>query len=161
MRVTKWGEYALLFCIYLGKQHGAGNVKIGAAELGTACKIPTAYAQQVLHRLRKSKVISSSRGPKGGFTLVKAPSELTLREILLAAEGETFEVMCDSHPLYSECRADGFQCSLKTVWHDVKNAIDNTLDNISLQSIIDRNAVNLESELVNIERRSVERRNVV
>lgn len=153
MRVTKWGEYALLFCIYLGKQQTDGHAKVGAAELGTACRIPTAYAQQVLHRLRKAKVISSSRGPKGGFTLVKSPTDLTLREILLAAEGDTFEVMCDSHPLYSECSVDGFKCSLKSVWHDVKSAIDKTLDSISLKTIIDRNAKAAESELVYIERR--------
>ena len=137
MRVTKWGEYAILFCIYLAKR-GKGTSPIGAAEMGRAYDIPTQYAQQILHRLRRGNIITSIRGPHGGFKLCKSAEETNLKEILLASEGATFEIMCENGSVFSGCSSPDFECGLKSIWGSLQETINNALSNISLRSIADK-----------------------
>ncbi len=134
MRVTKWGEYGILCCIFLGRS--PAGTTIGANEISEAQGIPLQYAQQILHRLKKGGIISTTRGPKGGYRLVKPISELNLREILYAAEGDTFEVVCEHNPIYGEQCAHSNSCNLKGVWQDLKEAVDKLLSERTLESVI-------------------------
>ena len=134
MRITKWGEYGILCSAYLATKHGTGGAA-SAAEIGEAQNIPLQYTQQILHRLRKGGVIKSLRGPHGGFILAKSPAETTLKDILYAAEGKTFELICDAHPLTpGVCDADS-DCGLKHVWEELRDSIDALLNERNLASI--------------------------
>ncbi len=144
MRVTRWGEYGILCCLYLARRSlassslASGNVEepIGATEIAEQQRIPTQYAQQILHRLRKGNIIKSVRGPKGGFLLVKSPTETNLREILYAAEGKTFELICDADPVFEEeCGAD-HACQLRGVWQDLRHAVDSLLESRTLSFLL-------------------------
>lgn len=137
MRFTKWGEYGLLFCVYLAKQKAIVDspISIGAAELGDSHSVPLQYAQQILHRLRKGGVIKSIRGPRGGFQLTKNPKNFTMKDILTVAEGSTFEVMCDSSPVFESCSSGGTPCSVKHVWRHLKRRIDEALDEMTLSEV--------------------------
>jgi Rrf2 family iron-sulfur cluster assembly transcriptional regulator len=133
MRVTKWGEYGILCSLYLAKKHVEGPV--GAADIAASQNIPIQYTQQILQRLRKGSVIKSVRGPKGGYVLTRPPDATTLKEILYAAEGDTFEVVCESQPVYNEL-CENRNCGLRTVWHDLKRAVDELLDSRTLAGIL-------------------------
>ena len=135
MRITKWGEYAILFCIYLAKRESDMS-PAGATEIGNTYNIPTQYAQQILHRLRKGNIIKSIRGPHGGFRLLKNPEDTNLKEILYAAEGDTFEVICDSNT--NGCTRMGSTCSLKFVWQDLKSSVDTLLEGITLTALVEK-----------------------
>ncbi|NLF25682.1 MAG: Fe-S cluster assembly transcriptional regulator IscR, partial [Deltaproteobacteria bacterium] len=65
MRITKWGEYGILCCLYLAR-HGSEH-SVGALELSRERHIPLQYTQQILQRLRRGGVIESLRGPGGGY----------------------------------------------------------------------------------------------
>ncbi len=134
MRITKWGEYGILCSSYLASKFEAGSAA-SAAEISEAQNIPLQYTQQILHRLRKGGVIKSLRGPHGGFRLTKSPAETTLKDILYAAEGKTFELICDTHPLApGVCDAET-DCGLKAVWQDLRETIDLVLEKKTLASI--------------------------
>ncbi len=139
MRVTKWGECGILCSLHLAQRHGGAPV--GAAEIAAAQGLDLQYTQQVLQRLRKGGVIDSSRGPHGGYSLVKAPAEVTLKEILYAAEGDTFEIICDYAPIHpdasspSHC-ADKTTCGLHAVWQDLRSAIDSLLEARTLADVM-------------------------
>ncbi len=135
MHITKWAEYGILCCLHLGRKADQ-TTATGAAEISDTLKIPLQYTQQILHRLRKGGVIKSTRGPHGGFQLVKTPEETTLKEILYAAEGATFEVICDANPIYAEACVNPNDCALKTVWIDLRTSIDLILDSHTLASLM-------------------------
>lgn len=120
--------------LYLARS--AEGATVGAAELADEHGIPLQYAQQILHRLKKGGIIQSVRGPHGGYSLAKHPNEITLRAVLLAAEGETFDILCASHPPYEACTAAGQACGLRSVWQELKNAIDQLLDSHTLSSML-------------------------
>jgi Rrf2 family iron-sulfur cluster assembly transcriptional regulator len=145
MRVTKWGEYGILCSLYLARNAARGPV--GAAEISEAQVIPLQYTQQILQRLRRGGIIESSRGPHGGYSLCRKPEETTLKEILYAAEGDTFEIICESNPIYPD-QCGNSTCGLHAVWSELKTAVDTLLSSRSLSWVIEKEAQGTANELV-------------
>lgn len=135
MRITQWGEYATHFCIYLAQNEALGKKSHTAHDIARAQEIDPLYAQQILQRLRKSNIVESIRGPQGGYKLARSPFEITLKDILAAAEGDTFEVLCESKPLDSARCAPDTACSLRGIWHELKDHVNIFLESKSLQSL--------------------------
>lgn len=139
MRVTKWGECGILCALYLAKRYG--EPAIGAAEIAETQGIDLPYTQQILQRLRKGDVIESVRGPKGGYKLQRAPKEITLKDILYAVEGDTFQIICEHSPLHPEADSPSRcstqeSCSLHGVWQDLRVAIDKLLEERTLEDLL-------------------------
>lgn len=139
MRVTKWGECGILCALYLAKKFG--EPPVGAAEIAETQGIDLPYTQQILQRLRKGDVIESARGPKGGYKLQRAPKDITLKDILYAAEGDTFQIICEHAPLHPEAQeptrcSTQESCSLHGVWQDLRVAIDKLLEARTLQDLV-------------------------
>jgi Rrf2 family iron-sulfur cluster assembly transcriptional regulator len=65
-------------------------------------EIPARYLEQIFQRLRRAQLVSSKRGPGGGYTLARPPSEITLRLVVEAVEGpldEALEMSAPAGPL--------------------------------------------------------------
>jgi len=141
MRVTKWGECGILCALYLAQRYDLPTV--GAADIAEGQGLDLQYTQQILQRLRKGNVIESVRGPKGGYRLVRAPEHTTLKDILYAAEGETFQIICDYAPIHpntttpNQC-ATKQTCSLHGVWQELRTAIDALLEQRTLADLVDQ-----------------------
>jgi len=145
MRVTKWGECGILCALHLAKNYG--EPAIGAAEIAEAQGIDLPYTQQILHRLRKGDVIESVRGPKGGYKLLRGPAEITLKDILYAVEGDTFQIICENSPLHPEMDEPSRcstreSCGLHGVWQELRTAIDKLLDERTLEDLLKSEAHN-------------------
>lgn len=139
MRITKWGECGILCALHLAQHHA--DAPVGASEIATAQGLDLQYTHQVLQRLRKGGIIESARGPHGGYSLVRPSGEITLREILYAAEGDTFQIICDYAPIHpdatapSQC-ADKTTCGLYAVWQDLRKGIDALLEARTLADVL-------------------------
>jgi len=125
--------------MYLALRYG--DQPIGAAEIAETQGLDIQYTQQILQRLRKGGIIESERGPKGGYRLERAPKEITLKEILYAAEGDTFQIMCDHSPLHPDASSPSLcstreTCSLHGVWQELRVAIDTLLEQRTLESLL-------------------------
>lgn len=171
MHVTKWGEYGILCSVFLAQRYLAGYLAaletdqpgavtekgvvdnsamqgtnkgpVGALEVAQAQGIPAQYTQQILQRLRRGGIVASIRGAHGGYVLARHPAQITLLDIMKAAEGSTFDVMCETSPAYpggenpSECVGGGIGgCNLKEVWLEVRTAIDTVLTGRTLESLL-------------------------
>ena len=144
MRVTKWGECGILCSLYLAERYGAPPV--GAAEIAETQGLDLPYTQQILQKLRKGDVIESARGPKGGYTLQRKPDEITLKDILYAVEGDTFQIICDHHPLHPDAMhptlcATRESCGRHGVWQDLRAAIDKLLEERTLADLLNKNGL--------------------
>jgi Rrf2 family protein len=76
-------EYALRAVVHLASQAPAGQT---TDQIATATLVPKAYLSKVLQELRRGGVVASQRGVGGGITLVKAPKDLTILEVVNAVE---------------------------------------------------------------------------
>lgn len=133
MRVTKWGEYGILCSLYLARAGVDGS--IGAAELAEYHSIPLQYAQQILQRLRRGNIIKSVRGPGGGYMLAAPSEQITLRDILMATEGNTFSVVCENHSIKTPVCSNPEDCALHNVWYELKESIDQILAQHTLAAL--------------------------
>ena len=135
MRITQWGEYGLHFSTFVASKTAQGQV-IGAQEIATAQGVALDYAQQILQRLRKGGILESVRGPQGGYRLTKTPTEITVRDILIAAEGDTFEIICETKPLDNVRCHEGTVCALRGLWRDLKTHVDQFLSDRTLADLV-------------------------
>ncbi|MDD2943608.1 MAG: Rrf2 family transcriptional regulator [bacterium] len=149
MRITHWGEYGAQCCIYIARASLEGRAIVGAAEIAEAQGIGIEYAQQILHRLRKAGVIGSVRGPNGGYKLNKSVDELTLMDVLHAVEGTSFEVICEKKPLNSTRCGTGSNCSLRPLWYELRDHVNEFLFRFSLRTLVEKQ-IEIEGNTGNI-----------
>ncbi len=138
MRITQWGEYGVHCALYIAERERDGASPIGAQEIADSQHIALHYTQQILQRLRKGNVIESVRGPQGGYRLTRSPETITLRDVLVACEGETFEVICDTRPLDEERCAETSSCGLRPLWRELHEHINSFLTSHTLAELMRR-----------------------
>ncbi|MFH0852989.1 MAG: Rrf2 family transcriptional regulator [bacterium] len=130
MKFTTKGDYGLALMIGLARQHGSGSISL--RELATNEQIPYAYAEQLIARLKRAKLLKSLRGMKGGYALTKAPNQITVQEILRALE---------DHGLVP-CQREGKSCpkqegcTTHNVWEVLQETLDKKMHEIKLVDLI-------------------------
>ena len=78
MRLSTKGRYAVMAMADLarnGQGEGADGRAVSLAEIATRQEISLSYLEQLFARLRKSGLVSSVRGPGGGYRLAKTAGE--------------------------------------------------------------------------------------
>jgi Rrf2 family iron-sulfur cluster assembly transcriptional regulator len=136
MHITQWGEYGIHCTVFIATMQARGQETVRAAEIAENQHIPIDYAQQILQRLRKGNLVASVRGPTGGYKLSRSPDEITLYDILVAAEGDTFELICESKPLSLDRCNSGAYCNLRPVWMGLKNVVNSFLSEVTLRTLM-------------------------
>ncbi len=79
-------KYAIRATIYLAL-HESGNQKTGIKKISEDLDIPTPFLGKILQNLVKHKILSSTKGPHGGFGLEKDPENISLLEIIEIIDG--------------------------------------------------------------------------
>jgi len=89
---SKATEYALRATIYIAKK-GTEEKKLGMEEIAKAIDSPQSFTAKILQSLTKdNKVVSSARGPNGGFFMTDKAKKLPVRIILqVMGEDEVLE----------------------------------------------------------------------
>lgn len=135
MRVTTWTEYSLIISLHLARRRRGGQGAISARELSEVERLPADYVEQILLRLRRSGLVDSIRGAKGGYTLARDAEAITVHDVMTASEHQTFEMNCEHHPLDGERCAPG-KCSIRPMWFALQKRIDGFLRGVSLADLL-------------------------
>lgn len=134
MRVTTWAEYGLIVALHLAKR--GGEQPVPARDMAEREGLPADYVEQILLKLRRAGVVASVRGASGGYHLARDPGDITVKDVMEAAESHTFEVNCDVHPVDpTRCSPDA-SCSIRPVWRALQQQIDALLESISLADLM-------------------------
>lgn len=89
-------RYGIRAVIYLaGRYPGKNN--IGIKEISGDLRLPTPFLAKILQQLAKHKILSSTKGPNGGFSLLKKPESITLLEIVKIIDGDELFKNCLIH----------------------------------------------------------------
>ena len=97
--------------------------------------LPPDYVEQILLKLRRAGLVRSVRGAKGGYLLAREPADITVRDVVAAAENHTFEVNCDVHPVVPDRCSPSSACSIRPLWRALQQRIDELLDSVSLADL--------------------------
>lgn len=134
MRITTWAEYGLICALHLARRVEEGPVT--GREVAAQEKLSGDYVEQILLRLRRAGLVTSTRGAKGGYRLAKPPEEITVRDVIQASELSTFDLHCVSNPVDSMRCAEANTCSIRPVWVMLQQRIDEVLDGVKLADLL-------------------------
>ncbi len=85
MKLSTRSTYGMRALVELALIGGRGPVS--ASHIAKRQDLSVAYLEQLLHRLKKQGVVTSIRGPRGGYVLAKDPQAITMSEIVRILDG--------------------------------------------------------------------------
>ena len=86
MRLSLQVQYAVYGVFDLA--YNAHGEPVQVRVIGERQSIPPRYLEQIFQRLRRARIVTGKRGPGGGYLLARPPSEITLRDVVEAVEGD-------------------------------------------------------------------------
>jgi len=133
MRITTRGRYALRASLALAKlEKGGEPVSINC--LSAQENISSVFLEQIFFKLRKAGLVSSVRGPGGGFRFARPLDQITVLQILDAA-GEDLDIsLCDKHE--PECNRIG-DCLSHQILLGAHELVKKYFDGISVAAILE------------------------
>lgn len=92
MKISTRTEYGMRLLIQLARHEGGGPVSL--AGIAKQEKLPHAYLEQLVAQLRRSGLVSATRGQSGGYELARPADQITMAQAVRALEGPLLEMPC-------------------------------------------------------------------
>ncbi len=138
MMFSTRSEYGVRVMIQLGRRHGAGPVSL--AEVADSEQLPLPYLEQLVARLRKADLVSSTRGAHGGYELACPPEAISMAEVVQALEGTLAPMQCLTDPVTHRVlcnhELDDESCATKLLWTRVQGGISRALEQTTLAELV-------------------------
>ena len=132
MKLSTRGRYGIhaMYDLALHANGGPQSIKSIAEREG----IPEAYLEQLIAVLKREGLVASTRGAQGGYTLKRAPEEITVGDVLRALEGKLSLVEC-----LDEEQSCGKSCACpsRIVWMKVRDGLGAIVDGITLMDMVE------------------------
>ncbi|MBV2090229.1 MAG: Fe-S cluster assembly transcriptional regulator IscR [Candidatus Thiodiazotropha sp. (ex. Lucinisca nassula)] len=135
MKLTTKGRYAVTAMLDLSLHYGEGPITL--ADIAQRQGISLSYLEQLFSRLRKKSLVASVRGPGGGYSLGRNANEIFVGEVISAVDENIDTTRCNGA---HNCQ-NNERCLTHDLWSDLSNQIYGYLNKISLQDLMDRQAV--------------------
>jgi Rrf2 family protein len=132
MKISTKGRYALRLMLDVALHAEEKPVRI--KDISARQEISDKYLEQIVSILTKAGFVKSSRGPQGGYKLMRKPENYTVGQILRLIEGSLAPVACMEGDV-NECTRKEI-CATLLVWEKLNDAITNVVDNITLADLI-------------------------
>lgn len=139
MRLTTRGRYAVTAMLDLAI-HGDSR-PISLADISDRQEISLSYLEQLFAKLRQQELVSSVRGPGGGYRLSRCSDDINVAEIIDAVNESIDATNCSGK---GNCHK-GDICLTHHLWDDLSRQIHRFLSGISLDSLVHQNEVQLVS----------------
>lgn len=130
MRLTTKGRYAVTAVLDLALHQDKGPVSLAA--ISERQGISLSYLEQLFAKLRRNDIVSSTRGPGGGYSLKNSTDNISVSDVILAVDEACQVVDCEDN---DGCQ-DGYQCLTHDLWQELSNEIRGFLDGITLTEVM-------------------------
>lgn len=145
MKLTSKGRYAVTAILDVAIKEHTGPVPL--VDISERQGISLSYLEQLFSKLRKNGLVSSVRGPGGGYKLGKARSEISVA-MVVAAVNESVDVR--KCACQNGCTEDGTPCLTHALWAQLSDRISSFLDSITLEELISSEHVKNISDIQNL-----------
>lgn len=130
--ISKTAEYALRAVLFIAKESERGPVR--ANELARVLGVPANYLSKILHTMARAGLLTSGRGPRGGFQLAKAADETLLADVLEALDPSLLRSDCLlGNPVCSDEEA----CAVHHKWKGLRDPICEFFRGTTVASVMD------------------------
>jgi Rrf2 family protein len=147
MKLSTRSTYGLRALVELA--FAAGHGPVSATLIAKRQDLSVAYLEQLLHRLKKEGLVRSTRGPRGGYALARAASQISMGDVVRVLDGGDGSVNGKMRGLTRRSASAGGSRSgtrdgrryaeqiAQTVWRCVSERLTQSLDAVSLQDLCD------------------------
>lgn len=130
LQLTMTGEYTVRAMLHLASQPPGTIVQI--YDIAQQGDIPETFLRKIMQLLTKSSLVLSHRGVGGGIELAKSAEDITLLEVIEAAEGKLALNKCLIHAGF--CPRDS-RCAVHLVWVEVQDKMKEILRSKSIAEL--------------------------
>ena len=131
MQLSTKGRYAVMALTDLAGQGDTRAVPV--AEIAERQQISQAYLEQLFARLRRRGLVTSHRGPGGGYRLAKPAAETTVADVVIAVDEPLRAIRCGGGK--TGCMKDGARCLTHDLWEETGRQIRAYLASVSLADV--------------------------
>ena len=126
LQVSRRCDYAIRAAVKLAVAAGEA---LSAADLASTMLIPAAYMEKVLSALSRAGLVTGQRGPGGGYRLTRSPADISLRDVIEAAEGPLAMNVCVTGG--GSCEREQ-SCGVHSVWATAQRQLIALLEGATL-----------------------------
>ena len=135
MKLTTKGRYAIIAMVDLALNGTISPVPL--RDISERQNISLSYLEQLFAKLKSSGLVKSIRGPGGGYSLNKNPSDINLMDIITAVDERIDQTQCGGA---MNCHKDK-PCLTHFIWLELNEKISEYMRTITLGDISDREDV--------------------
>ena len=135
MRLSAKGRYAVMAMADLAR-HG-GERAVCLADIAERQEISLAYLEQLFARLRRSGLVTSVRGPGGGYRLARPAEDISVGSVVAAVDEPLHATRCDAESGVG-CLSKGDRCATHHLWQALGDEIEQFLEGVTLADVIAR-----------------------
>lgn len=130
MKLSQECQYALKAMGYLASLPAGAVMESRAVADGAGIARP--FAAKILLQLRNAELVRSHRGRERGYELARPPSEISVRQVVEAIEGERVFERC---VFWSYACSEANPCLLHPVWKSVRPQVANLMERLSVADL--------------------------
>lgn len=108
------------------------GARVTAAQIAERRLIPPVFIRRIVSRLSQAGILTTTRGARGGITLARPPSEVSLKDVVTAMEGPVVLNACvvdaKSCPLSDDCPVRG-------AWGRINGGLSELLENVRFDEL--------------------------
>ena len=135
MRFSSRSEYGVRVLVRLGSLYGQGPVPL--SDIARRERMPLPYLEQIMGTLRRSALVKSHQGAKGGFELARPPEEIRMVDVVLSLEGDITPMLCAVGQRTGAVLCELEQgCSSQVLWHRIRQSILDVLEHTTLAELL-------------------------
>ena len=130
MRLSTKSRYAVTSLLDLVMHSDHGPVSL--ADISVRQGISLSYLEQLFAKMRRNKLVVSTRGPGGGYSLGDSPDQVCIADVINAVDEEmqvADKDVVNGSPSYEPCLTE-------QLWQELSTEIENYLTTISLADMM-------------------------
>jgi Rrf2 family protein len=122
MQITRQADYAVRAVLYLASLGDGGRAPTG--QIARKQHVPPSFLAKIVSQLSVAGVLHTSRGARGGVSLARSPSEISLLEVIEVIDGPVALNECVTDPEACAYRDD---CPVHEIWCQAQADLLHTL----------------------------------
>ena len=134
MQLSTKGRYAVMAMVDLAKR-GEASAAMPLMEIAEGQNLPMSYLEQLFMKLRRAGLVTAARGPRGGYRLARPATDISIAEIMLAADESVRMTRCSDEG--TELCLGTRRCETHDLWQALGDHIGGFLSVITLQHVLD------------------------
>ena len=134
MKMSTKGRYAVMAMIDIAASSGSDPISL--AEISLRQDISQEYLEQLFGKLRKAKLVESSRGPGGGYRLARPSADIPIAEIIAAVDEDLQFTRCGGDAV--EGCVKGERCNAHDLWSSLGRQMMYFLASVTLEDVVEK-----------------------